>query len=68
MQMAVSSPQNFVTWNSGSPLIPLAPPNHWDPISVSALKALPKFTREDSKILVKHLQDVADVCTIHNVT
>lgn len=52
----------------GSPLIPSMSPTQCDPILTSTLKSLLKFTKEDSKTLVEHFQDVVDVCTMHNVT
>lgn len=54
-----------MTWNSGSPLIP---PVVWGPIPTSTQKEVPKFTREDSNTLGENLQDVANVCIVHNVT
>lgn len=60
-------PRNFVAWNSGSSLIPSTPPTMWDPILANALKALTKFSGEDCRTLVEHLQDVADVCMVHHV-
>lgn len=67
MQMEIP-PCNFVIWNSGRPLIPLVSPTQWDLILASSLKDFPKFIGEYSKIPIEHLQDVANVFTIHNVT
>lgn len=63
--MAQVLPRNFVTWNSGSPLIPPIPPVVWGPLPNSTLKVVPKFTRECSKMSGEHLQDVA---IVHNIT
>lgn len=65
--MAIQPPRNFVTWDSGSPLIAPMPPTQWGSIPTSSLKSLPEFTGDGSKTIKEHLQDVADVCTIHNV-
>lgn len=66
--MALQPLRNFVTWNSGSLLVPPTPPNVWNDIPTNALMIVPKFTREDLKTPSKHLQDVFDVYMIHNIT
>jgi len=43
-------------------------PDTWDAIPANALKALPKFSGEDAKMLGEHLQDVSDVCAVHVIT
>lgn len=66
--MAQVPPINFMTWNSGNLLLPPIPPTVWGPIPTFMLKVIPKFIGEDSKTLGEHLEDVADVCTVHNIT
>lgn len=48
--MAHVPPKNFVTWNSGIPLILHVPSVVWGPIPTSTLKVVPKFIEEDSKM------------------
>lgn len=65
--MAQVPPRNFVTWNNESPLSPPTQPVVWGPIPSVVLKAIPKFTGECHKTPREHLQDIANVCTIHGI-
>lgn len=66
--MAQVPPQNFMTWDNGSPLIPPVPPVVWGAILIAALKVVPKFTGECHKTPGEHLQDVATICVVHGIT
>lgn len=62
------APRNFVTWDSGSFLVPPTPPDVWPTIPANALKVVPKFTGEDFKTPSEHLREIENVCRIHNIT
>lgn len=66
--MLPAANRNYVAWDAGSPLVAPTAPAVWGAIPVSALKALPKFTRDNTKTPAEHLQDVADVCLVHGIT
>lgn len=68
LTMLPATNKNYVAWDAGSPLVALVAPAVWGTIPVSALKALPKFTGDNTKTLAEHLQDVADVCLVHGIT
>lgn len=65
--MAIQPQINFVTWDSGSPFITPTPPAQWGAIPTSALKELSKFIGDGSETPGENLQDVVNVCTIHNI-
>lgn len=68
LTMLLGANRNYVPWDARSPLVALVAPILWDAISISALKAIPKFIRDGSRTPAKHLQDVVDVCLEHGIT
>lgn len=61
------NPKNFVIWDSGSPLQLPMPSNIWPTIPTNTLKDIPKKFKEDFKVPSQHLQDIAEVCRVHNI-
>jgi len=60
----MAKPYPFVAFNRGS-LLQLA---QHDDIRATALRGLPYFTGEDHTIVVDHIQDVATLCSVYNIT
>lgn len=40
----------------------------WKDIPVAALKSIPYFTGETTTTPIEHIQDIADICSVHNIT
>lgn len=68
LTMLSATNRNYVAWDIESPLVAPVAPVVWGAIPVSAMKAIPKFTGDSSRMPVEHLQDVADVCLVQGIT
>lgn len=56
--------QVFVTFNGGSLLIL----TQWSVIPVAVLKSIPYFIGETTTMPIEHIQDIANICSVHNIT
>lgn len=66
--MLPATNRNYVAWDVESPLATPVAPAVWGAILVSAMKDIPKFTRDGSTTPTKHLRDVVNVCLVHEIT
>lgn len=64
LPMAATIQHPFAPFNKGNPLNI----SQHDDILVVALKSLSFFTREDHTTSVDHIQDVATLCSVHNIS
>ncbi|KAH9296981.1 hypothetical protein KI387_028663, partial [Taxus chinensis] len=59
----MAQPNPYVNFTGSSPLALIAQ----NPVPIAALKSIPYFTGENQTSLSDHVQDIVNVCTIHEI-